>query len=155
MGTEGQKSLFWGVFKVVNEKYSEISVLHTGDQEPIDRHNAVLNFQDKKSNALWFLGTVGTCNAGINLTASSLLFQITSDYTPSNNEQVWARVHRIGSTGTVNIYQMWVKDTIDDLVKGLNALPQERQMEAKIFVINSQRSFLGVASDPYYLVYRK
>ncbi|USU96873.1 hypothetical protein QFB56_19345 (plasmid) [Acinetobacter pittii] len=23
LGTEGQKSLFWGVFKVVNEKYSE------------------------------------------------------------------------------------------------------------------------------------
>lgn len=44
--------------------------------------------------------------------------------------------------------------TIEDMMRFINQLPLERAMEAKIIVINSQRSFLGAASDPYYLIYR-
>lgn len=45
--------------------------------------------------------------------------------------------------------------TIDDMVKFLNGLPEDRAKEAKILVINSQRSFLSTLSSPYYLIYRK
>lgn len=44
--------------------------------------------------------------------------------------------------------------TIDDMIDFLNMLPMQRQMEAKIFVINSTRSFMGKFSDPYYFIYR-
>lgn len=40
--------------------------------------------------------------------------------------------------------------TIDDMVKFLNTLPVERQMEAKIIACNSQRMLLSA----YVLVYR-
>lgn len=45
--------------------------------------------------------------------------------------------------------------TIDDLVRFLNTLSDDRAKEAKILVINSQRSFLGVLSSPYFLIYRE
>ena len=44
--------------------------------------------------------------------------------------------------------------TINDMVAFLNTLPEERAKEAKIFVINSQRSFLNEFSNPYYVLYR-
>ena len=44
--------------------------------------------------------------------------------------------------------------TIDGMINFLNTLPIQRQMEAKVFVINSTRSFMGNFSDPYYLIYR-
>lgn len=53
---------------------------------------------------------------------------------------------------------VWVSQsffTIDDMVKFLNGLPEDRAKEAKILVINSQRSFLSTLSSPYYLIYRK
>ncbi len=51
----------------------------------------------------------------------------------------------------------WVYEsyfTIEDLMTALNALPVDKQLEAKIIVINSQRSFVGIWSDPYYLIHR-
>ncbi len=51
----------------------------------------------------------------------------------------------------------WVYEsyfTIENLMTALNALPVDKQLEAKIMVINSQRSMLGAWSDPYYLIHR-
>jgi hypothetical protein len=44
---------------------------------------------------------------------------------------------------------------ISDITNFLNTLPTERAIEAKIVVLNSQRSFLGSLSSPYILMYRE
>ena len=50
-----------------------------------------------------------------------------------------------------------IKDcfTLEDVSAFLNSLPPERAVEAKVVVINSQRSFLGALSSPYQVFYRK
>lgn len=45
--------------------------------------------------------------------------------------------------------------TLDAVTELLNSLPAERASEAKVTTINSQRSFLGPLSTPYYVWYRK
>lgn len=61
-----------------------------------------------------------------------------------------------GASGADNRrWTMYTCGTLDCVTQFLNTLPVERALEAKIVVINSQRSFLGVLSDPYYIYYRK
>ena len=53
---------------------------------------------------------------------------------------------------------IWVSKqffAINDMVKFLNDLPPDRALEAKVVVLNSQRSFMGKWSSPYVLVYRE
>ena len=45
--------------------------------------------------------------------------------------------------------------TLEEVETFLNELPLERALEAKIVVINSQRSFLSSMSNPYYVFYRQ
>lgn len=45
--------------------------------------------------------------------------------------------------------------TLDDVKRFLNTLPLSESLNAKIVVINSQRSFLGKLSTPYYVLYPK
>lgn len=45
--------------------------------------------------------------------------------------------------------------TLDDVTAFLNKLPPDRATDAKVLAINSQRSFLGTWSTPYYVWYRK
>lgn len=53
---------------------------------------------------------------------------------------------------------VWVmKDcfTLDDVTKFLNTLPLDQALHAKVIAINSQRSFAGVFTTPYYVWYNK
>lgn len=53
---------------------------------------------------------------------------------------------------------VWVMQpcsTLEEVEKFLNKLPRDQAVLAKIVVINSQRSFLGVLSTPYYIFYEK
>jgi hypothetical protein len=43
--------------------------------------------------------------------------------------------------------------TLDDLGKFMNNLPLSEALNAKVIVINSQRSLAGFWSPPYYLLY--
>lgn len=53
---------------------------------------------------------------------------------------------------------VWVMKDCFDLpcvTRTLNELPPDRAVDAKVIAINSQRSFLGALSSPYYIWYRK
>ena len=52
-------------------------------------------------------------------------------------------------------WQMQTCDTLDCVTDFLNKLPVQDALEAKVIVINSQRSLLGVLSNPYYIYYRR
>lgn len=45
--------------------------------------------------------------------------------------------------------------SLDEVTNFLNNLPPGRATEAKVIAINSQRSFLGSLSTPYYVWYRR
>ena len=44
--------------------------------------------------------------------------------------------------------------TLEDVTTFLNKLPEDSAISAKIVVINSQRSFMGTLSSPYYVYYK-
>lgn len=56
------------------------------------------------------------------------------------------------------ILVVWVMKgcfTLDDVTTFLNSLPFQEALQAKVVVINSQRSFVGALSTPYYVWYPK
>jgi len=63
------------------------------------------------------IGTVESIGTGLNLTASQTAFFFDSPWTRAAQEQGEDRVHRIGTTGTVNIYKLVTKGTIDERVE--------------------------------------
>lgn len=53
---------------------------------------------------------------------------------------------------------LWVMKgcfALDDVTNFLNSLPKQQALTAKVVAINSQRSFMGALSTPYYVWYNK
>ena len=58
----------------------------------------------------------------------------------------------------VMLWLVWTMvscSSLAEVQKTLSKLTNSESLSAKIVVINSQRSFLGVWSDPYYIFYVK
>jgi len=100
----------------LKKMYSDIAVLHTGDQTVEERSDMVREFQDEKSKIKIFLASIQTANYGLTLTAASKMFLITLPYSVGEYDQVSDRIYRIGQKNTVNIYPLIFKDTIDEMV---------------------------------------
>lgn len=62
------------------------------------------------------------------------------------------------ATAKANQPDQWVMEsayTLDDVTAILNKLPSGKAIDAKVLAINSQRSFMGSLSTPYYVWHRK
>jgi SWI/SNF-related matrix-associated actin-dependent regulator of chromatin subfamily A-like protein 1 len=75
-------------------------VVHTGDESPEARQNAVDIFQ-QDTNCRVFLGSLATAKEGITLTASSHEVFAEWPWTPSEVAQAEDRAHRIGQRNSV------------------------------------------------------
>jgi SNF2 family DNA or RNA helicase len=65
------------------------------------------------------IGTIGAMGTGLTLTAASTVIFLDSPWNRANKEQAEDRVHRIGTTSTVNIITLVCKDTIDERIEEL------------------------------------
>jgi SWI/SNF-related matrix-associated actin-dependent regulator 1 of chromatin subfamily A len=101
------------------EKYSDISVIHTGDQKDFERAEAVKLFQDENSKYKLFFGSENTTKEGLTLTAASKVGLTTMPWTPGTLDQCTDRVARIGQKNAVNAYLFIYKDTIDEYIFNL------------------------------------
>lgn len=101
------------------DKYKDISVIHTGDQNDIERANAVKLFQDENSICKLFFGSENTTKEGLTLTAASKIGLTTMPWTPGTLDQCTDRVARIGQKNAVNAYLFIYKDTIDEYIFNL------------------------------------
>lgn len=113
----GEKVVIIDFFKntliELNEIFGDISVLHTGSQTIEERQDAILKFQETKSNTKIFLGTIDVTKEGLTLTASSKMFLLTLPFVPGVYDQITDRLHRIGQKNPVNIYIPVFENTID------------------------------------------
>lgn len=117
---EGQKLIIFDEFKSTLKKVHEFSPensrLFTGDVDIETRQQNIDDFQKDNNYVMNLLLTVQTGNAGLTLTKASNIFMITQNYVPSINEQCYARAHRIGQESKVMVYNLIVRDTIDERV---------------------------------------
>jgi SNF2 family DNA or RNA helicase len=125
---EGQKIIIFDEFKSTLNKVYEFSPdnsrLFTGDVDVETRQKHIDDFQKNDNEVMNLLLTVQTGNAGLTLTRASNIFMITQNYVPSINEQCYARAHRIGQENHVMVYNLIVRDSIDERV---NAILKEKK----------------------------
>jgi SNF2 family DNA or RNA helicase len=80
------------------------AVCVTGETPIATRATFVDRFQ--RGEVDFFVGTIGSCGVGINLTAASTVIMNDYSWVPSRNEQAIARVYRYGQKNKVVVYTL-------------------------------------------------
>lgn len=118
------------VFSCYNEPLEKLqakfegSVLLTGKVGADQRLDLVKRFQTDP-NCRVFFGGIKSAGVGITLTAGTNVIFIDYSWTPGDHAQAQDRIHRIGSTAaSVNIFSLYAKNTIDEMMKEILALKQ-------------------------------
>lgn len=91
------------------------TVIVTGDEDQQDIDNAIVNFQTDPNIKL-FIGTWNKAGTGITLNSASYMIFLDTPYTDGVFQQAQDRIHRIGSSKPVFIYNLVAKDTFDERV---------------------------------------
>ncbi len=84
-----------------------------GSNNMQEREHAVRGFQGSTVPAV-FIGNIKAAGVGITLTKASTVIFADMDWSPAVNEQAEDRAHRIGQTGTVNVYYYICRGTIEE-----------------------------------------
>lgn len=120
LNQQGEKVVIFDVFKdsLINlsKEMSNNSAYYGGSVSSEKRQELVDKFQDPDSGLMNLFITAQTGNAGITLTAASNMILISQSFVPGENEQMYARIHRIGAKNNCNIYIFAVEDTVDEKV---------------------------------------
>lgn len=118
-------------------KFGKECVTLTGADDSEDRQEAVDRFQTDPAVKV-FIANIKAGGIGITLTAASIVMFADFDWSPKVNEQAEDRAHRIGQTGTVNVYYYVTKDTVEkDIMEVL------RQKNEVISAILGERAELS------------
>lgn len=115
------------VFSCFNEPLNNLhrlfpgSVLLTGATNSVERQAAVDKFQNDPDTKIFF-GGLKAAGVGITLTAGTNVLFLDLSFVPADHTQGADRCHRIGTTKTVNVIQLYAKETLDsdmmDVLKG-------------------------------------
>jgi len=92
------------------------------------RQDAVDRFQTDKDCLVFLTSTA--MGMGVTLTAASNALFVERQWSPSVEEQMEDRIHRIGQTKGVVIWYMQATDTIDELLA--NIVESKRQLLAEL-----------------------
>jgi len=151
--------MYKDTIKQLYNTYQYNSFLFTGDIKSEDRQKGIDLFQTPDNNKIMnMLLTVQAGNAGINLTESYNLYLLTQSFVPSENEQVYGRVHRLTSTKPVTCYNLIIKNTIDeDVYYSLNKKQKiiSKAVDNIDYVDTNEKSVLGEIMSKYKSMYAK
>lgn len=113
----GEKVLVFSSFieplNKLHDRYGDKSVMLTG-QTPIADRGPIVNRFQKDDSIKVFLGGIKSAGVGITLTAASNVVFLDYSWNPADHQQAEDRAHRIGQKASVNVYQLFAKDTIDE-----------------------------------------
>lgn len=105
-----------GLFALKDSLSEYDTFLMNGDIKTDVRQNMVEKFQNS-TLAQYMLGTIATMGTGYTLTKSNYVIFLNKDWTCGNNSQAEDRCHRIGTTETVTVISVIVKDSVDERVE--------------------------------------
>lgn len=117
----GEKVLVFCSFveplELLKSHFGNSAVILTG-QTPVDERREIVNSFQSDKNISVFLGGIKSAGVGITLTAASNVIFLDYSWNPADHQQAQDRVHRPGQTASsVNIYQVFATDTIDEDLK--------------------------------------
>ena len=120
LNEQGEKVVIFDIFKdsliYLADKFKHNSAYYGGSVSSEKRQELVDEFQNPNGKVMNLFVTAQTGNAGITLTAASHMILISQSYVPGENEQMYARIHRIGAKNNCNIYIFAIENTVDDKV---------------------------------------
>lgn len=116
----GEKVVIFSTFKeTVNQLFGKLAdygiVVATGDQTEEQIEQAKFAFMNDPEIKI-FLGTWQKCGTGLTLTSASYMIFIDTPWTAADFDQCCDRIHRIGTSKSVTIYNLVVRETIDERV---------------------------------------
>lgn len=98
------------------EYYKKNSVILTGSIDAKQRSEIVNKFQTDKNIKIFF-GGIKSAGVGITLTAATNVIFLDYSWVPADHDQAEDRAHRIGTINSVNIYQLYCLNTIDEYMQ--------------------------------------
>lgn len=101
------------LYKFVAANYK--TCCYTGTMSAEDRNKHKRVFQNNPEYTV-MIGTVGAMGTSITLTAARNVIFYDEPWTPADKEQATDRAYRIGTEGSVNIYTLITKSTVDETV---------------------------------------
>lgn len=105
------------------------AVTLTGENDSEERQKAVDTFQSDPECKV-FIANIKAGGVGITLTAASIVIFADMEWSPEIHNQAMDRAHRIGQTGTVNVYYYIAKDTIEEKIVEL--LSEKKEIISKL-----------------------
>lgn len=117
---QGEKIIIFSQYTETIAKISSAMTLKkitnftlTGSDSTEARQESVDKFQSCNEPAV-FVANIKAAGFGINLTAASIVIFADMAWSPEDHSQAEDRAHRIGQSGTVNVYYYVCKDTIEE-----------------------------------------
>ncbi len=101
----------------------------TGQDSAESRQQSVDQFQNDR-NCKVFIANIKAGGVGITLTAASIVMFADMEWSPEIHNQAMDRAHRIGQSGTVNVYYYICKETIEEKIVEL--LSQKKEIISKL-----------------------
>lgn len=92
-----------------------VVVVH-GECTDQERREAIRRFQNDPQYRV-FLGTVQTSGHGLTLTAANHVVHFDHWWNPAVSWQAEDRVYRIGQTKPVTVYDLWMKETVEERIR--------------------------------------
>jgi superfamily II DNA or RNA helicase len=116
-----KKLIFVDIFKNplynLQSKYSNISKVFCGDQSIDERNEIVKDFQNPNGKTKIIFGLMQVIKEGLTLTESQYMIINMLPYVPGDYNQTVDRIYRIGQLNNIQIYNLIVKETLDEYVK--------------------------------------
>ena len=136
--SNGEKVVIFSEFKEpvykLQKALSEYNpLIGTGDIADSEFSSNIDKFQQDDKYKV-FIGTCSKCGTGITLTAATYMIFIDTPWTYGEYQQCTDRIHRIGTTKPVFIYNLICKDTIDELVEYI----LEKKSTLATFVVDKE-----------------
>lgn len=120
LNNQGERVVIFDIFKdsliILADRFKENSAYYGGSVSSEKRQELIDEFQNPNGKLMNLFVTAQTGNAGITLTAASHMILISQSFVPGENEQMYARIHRIGAKNNCNIYIFAIDNTVDDKV---------------------------------------
>lgn len=101
------------LYKFIHKQYS-VSV-YTGTLSDSEREAQKQKFMNDDSCEI-LLGTIGAAGVSHTFTVAQNVIFYDEPWTYADKQQAWERVHRIGTKGTINVYTLITRNTVDDSV---------------------------------------
>lgn len=105
--------------KIMQRELAEYNPAYVDGTVMASKREAEIDKFQTDEDCKVFIGTIGSCQMAITLTAASYVIFTDKGWTPAENEQAAARAHRIGQRNTVNIIELFANNTIEERIERL------------------------------------